>query len=73
MRTEKSMSHKQLVMKFDPKVIEHLGVRMYSTIPPVLGELIANAYDADATKVEIQLCDTEEKKIVIKDNGLGMS
>ena len=60
-------------MKFDPKVIEHLGVRMYSTIPPVLGELIANAYDADATKVEIMLYDKEEKKIVIRDDGLGMS
>ncbi len=73
MQTEIFMSDKQLVMKFDPKVIEHLGVRMYSTIPPVLGELIANAYDADATKVRIELYDTEEKKIVIKDNGLGMS
>ena len=60
-------------MKFDPKVIEHLGVRMYSTIPPVLGELIANAYDADATKVEIMLYDKGEKKIVIRDDGLGMS
>ena len=73
MQTENFMSEEQLVMKFDPKVIEHLGVRMYSTIPPVLGELIANAYDADATKVEIELYDTGKKKIVISDNGLGMS
>ena len=73
MRTENFMPDKPLLMKFDPKVIEHLGVRMYSTVPPVLGELIANAYDADATKVDIELYDIEEKKIVIKDNGLGMS
>ena len=60
-------------MTFDPRVIEHLGVRMYSTLPPVLSELIANSYDADATKVEIELHDIEDKKIVIKDNGIGMS
>lgn len=24
-------------MKFDPRTIEHLGVRMYSTLPPALG------------------------------------
>ncbi len=63
----------QLTMRFDPRVIEHLGIRMYSTLPPVLSELIANSYDADATKVEVSLYDTEEKKIVVKDNGLGMS
>ncbi len=60
-------------MTFDPKVIEHLGVRMYSTLPPVLGELIANAYDADATKVDVKLKDTGEKEIVVEDNGIGMS
>ena len=63
----------QLTMRFDPKVIEHLGVRMYSTLPPVLSELIANSYDADATEVEVNLYDNDEKKIVVKDNGLGMS
>lgn len=63
----------QLTMKFDPKVIEHLGVRMYSTLPPVLSELIANSYDADATKVEVELHDIGEKKIIVKDNGIGMS
>ena len=63
----------KLTMKFEPKVIEHLGVRMYSTLPPVLSELIANAYDADATKVEVELNDIGEKKIVVQDNGLGMS
>ena len=63
----------KLTMKFEPKVIEHLGVRMYSTLPPVLSELIANAYDADATKVEVELNDIGKKKIVVQDNGLGMS
>ena len=64
---------KKLAMKFDPKVIQHLGIRMYSTLPPVLSELIANAYDADATEVEVELEDIGAKKIVVKDNGIGMS
>ena len=46
---------------------------MYSTLPPVLAELIANSYDADATRVKIELYDMDEKKIVVKDNGRGMS
>ena len=54
--------------------IEHLGVRMYSTLPPVLSELIANSADADATKVRVVLSDTgEEKKIIVEDDGEGMS
>ena len=46
---------------------------MYSTLPPVLSELIANSYDADAGKVEVELYDEGEKRIVVKDNGIGMS
>lgn len=62
-------------MTFDPKTIEHLGVRMYSTLPPVLSELIANSYDANAGEVHILLNDSkkEAKEIVVEDNGTGMS
>jgi len=63
---------KQLVMTFTPNTIEHLGVRMYSTLPPVLAELIANSQDADATEVHIYLNDTA-KEIMVNDNGHGMS
>ena len=70
----KAMSEKELTMTFDPNTIEHLGIRMYSTLPPVLAELIANAYDADAENVFLKLADQEaEKEIVIEDDGLGMS
>ncbi|WP_423907535.1 TIGR02391 family protein [Candidatus Spongiihabitans sp.] len=68
-----SQNDKQLTMTFDPKVIEHLGIRMYSTLPPVLSELISNSYDADATRVEVELHDVGEKRIIVKDNGMGMS
>ncbi|MDE0185278.1 MAG: TIGR02391 family protein [Candidatus Poribacteria bacterium] len=61
-------------MSFDPNTIEHLGVRMYSTLPPVLAELIANAYDADAEHVTLTLNDqSDEKEIVIEDDGIGMA
>lgn len=62
-----------LVMTFDPSTIEHLGIRMYSTLPPVMAELVANAYDADARKVTITLFDGDEKRIIVSDNGDGMS
>jgi len=68
------MPKKELKMTFDPNTIEHLGVRMYSTLPPVLTELIANSHDADAEHVSLKLSDTgTEKEIVIEDDGIGMS
>lgn len=70
----RSMPQKVLRMTFDPNTIEHLGIRMYSTLPPVLTELIGNAYDADAEHVLLMLSDSvDEKKIVIEDNGVGMT
>lgn len=65
---------KQLELKFDPRTIEHLGIKMYSQLPYALAELVANAYDAGAENVRIDLCDdSEEKKIVVEDDGDGMS
>lgn len=64
---------KALKMSFEPKTIEHLGVKMYSHIPPALAELIANAYDACAGKVNIKLYDSGTKKIIVEDNGVGMT
>jgi len=63
----------KLEMKFDPNVISHLGIQMYSTLPPVLAELISNSYDAEAKKVKIYLNDANDKTIIIEDDGHGMS
>lgn len=59
-------------MEFDSNTIDHLGIKLYSHFPPVLAELVSNAYDAEATKVEIFI-DRSLKKIIIKDNGVGMT
>ena len=64
-------------MKFGRGTIKHLGLQMYSTLPPVIGELVANAWDANATKVEIEIpktiIDYNTSEIIIRDNGIGMS
>ena len=65
---------KKLRMHFDPQTIEHLGLKMYSNIPTALAELVANAYDADAKTVSINLFDKEKnQKIEVSDDGDGMS
>ena len=61
-------------MTFDVSTLDHLGVKLYKQYEPIIAELISNAWDADSTEVNICLHDnTEEKKIIISDNGLGMN
>jgi len=67
------MSGERLFMTFEANTIKHLGVKMYSNMPPALAELIANAYDACATEVYVRLYDQEEKRVIVEDNGIGMS
>ena len=64
-----------LKLTFDPRTIEHLGIKMYSQLPYALAELIANAYDAGANNVSIELFDNDlnEKSIIVADDGEGMS
>lgn len=65
----------ELEMRFDPKTIEHLGVKMYSTLPPALSELISNSYDADASVVNLKFHENAGKPVSISvvDDGEGMS
>lgn len=65
---------KKLRMSFDPHTIEHLGIKMYSRLPNAMAELIANAYDADAHNVFIDIKESErDKSISVEDDGIGMS
>ena len=63
---------RELKMKVNLHVLEHLGMNLYSNVPAVLSEIVANSWDADATEVVIQI-DTTARTIEIQDNGTGMS
>ena len=76
MANHENQSAEPFRMEFDVYTIKHLGLQMYSTLPPVIGELVANGWDANATKVSITIPETpmgETSEIVISDNGMGMS
>jgi uncharacterized protein (TIGR02391 family) len=60
-----------LVLTFDPQTVDHLGAKMYSHLPNAVAELVANAYDADATKVAVII--GPGSAISIVDDGHGMS
>ena len=64
------LTKRPLEMKINLNALEHLGMNLYSTIPAVLSEIVANAWDADASQVSVTLGDGE---ISIKDNGVGMA
>ena len=68
MEHNKSSKYK---MTISPNVLNHLGLNLYSNTPAVLAEVVANAWDADATEVEISF-NVEKDEILIKDNGSGM-
>ena len=59
-------------MTIDLNVLNHLGINLYSNNPAVLAEAVANAWDADAETVNIDI-DAPNRTVVIKDDGHGMS
>ncbi|MDE0053027.1 MAG: ATP-binding protein [Gammaproteobacteria bacterium] len=58
-------------MSISLSVLDHLGLNLYSNTPAVISEVIANAWDADATHVEVVI-DIATNSITITDNGHGM-
>jgi len=61
-RYEKSLSS-------GTEIIKTMGEALYKNTYIVFDEILSNAYDADATKIEIE---TSPDKILFKDNGEGM-
>ena len=59
-------------MSISLNVLEHLGINLYSNVPAVITEVIANSWDADATEVHIDF-KPKEDTIIIRDDGIGMS
>ena len=61
-----------LSMTINLNALEHLGMNLYSTMPAVLSEIVANSWDADAKNVNIRL-DKADDAVVIQDDGIGMT
>ena len=64
------MSEKEYEINIDPRILELLGPNLYTNIYYVLAELIANAYDANASNVYIV---SDNNSITVEDDGNGMS
>lgn len=61
---------KELKLIIQPKVIDHLGIKMYQKPVDVIAEFIANAWDSDSEVVNIHL---DHSSIIIQDKGCGMT
>lgn len=59
-------------MTLSLNVLNHLGIGLYSNVPAVLSEVVANAWDADAEHVTITV-DKNNQTITIEDDGHGMT
>ena len=57
-------------LTIDLSTLNHLGVNLYSSVPAVLSEAVANAWDADAKTVDITI---RNGTITITDDGHGMT
>ena len=75
--SESGQKDKPFKLNFSNRVIEHLGIKLYQNRPTnVVAEFVSNSWDADATKVSIDLKASKEKtppSIIITDNGRGMT
>ncbi|TKX35162.1 hypothetical protein EXE51_15935 [Halorubrum sp. CGM5_25_10-8B] len=67
----------ELTMTLDMNILQHLGLKMYTSLPAVVSEYVANAWDAGATQVDISFPTDEsmngDYKITVEDNGVGMT
>lgn len=61
---------KELKLIIQPKVIDHLGIKMYQKPVDVVAEFIANSWDADSEYANI---DITNNSISIEDIGVGMT
>ncbi|MFC1532384.1 ATP-binding protein [Thermodesulfobacteriota bacterium] len=58
-----------LSITVDKSHIITIGERLYEQSIALIRELVNNAYDADATRVDVSLSD---KEVLVSDNGMGM-
>ena len=73
---ERQNMDRPLKIKVQLSVVEDLGIKLYGTLPPVISEIVANAWDADASRVEINFPDGtigEDLAITVADDGCSMT
>ena len=63
---------RELVMSISLTALEDLGINLYSNIPAVLSEIVANTWDADAHNAKLTI-DKAKETITIEDDGMGMN
>ena len=63
------MDEHKYEMSINLNVLNHLGLKLYSNVPAVLSEVVANSWDADAKTVDIEITHSQ---ITITDDGQGM-
>lgn len=59
-------------MTIDLSSFRHLGEGLYSGLPAVMTEVVSNAWDANASRVDIAI-DDKKKTVTITDDGHGMN
>ncbi len=59
-----------ITIQFDKSHLSSIGQRLYSQSLDLIRELVANAYDADATKINISV---DSENLTVEDNGSGMN
>lgn len=63
----------EINFKISPRLLDHIGLAMYSSLPKAISELVANSYDADAENVYITIPkDLTKDEIIVEDDGSGM-
>lgn len=76
--SDSNADYSDFKLTFEIAIIEHLGLNLYSEVHSAISELLANAYDAEATSVKIQIplgvsLGLSGQKIIIEDDGHGMT
>lgn len=74
-RPHSTRPDKTLRLNYSGRIIDHLGIQMYQSPVAAIAELVANAWDADATRVAITLPEAlgETAEVIVKDDGVGMN
>ena len=62
------MAEQELKFKVAPHIVEDLGLNLYTNLPRVLVEFIANAYDADSphAMITLDIAEIEKARAVLK-------